>query len=149
MAYYMKPKFADNFTDIERNSIKNDLVYGQEEHWHLLLALACVLAFFVLLIQCLSCVGTFKQAKGKVEAPRMIEMGVCFLFLKYFILFSYFNKLMQERFVEIFGAILSFIGLITVAIRLSDIYRYDPVCGIYECEFRSRLITVAVRTLTK
>jgi hypothetical protein len=51
--------------------------------------------------------------------------------------------------VEGFGALFSFICLMIAVIRLGGIYRYDPVCGIYECEFRNRLVAVAVNKISK
>jgi len=122
----MASDFIDNFNATERVLIKNPDVYGSEEQWHLLLAVAVMLSFFLLLLQCLGCLATLKRAKGRLDTPkkaRMIRIG--------------------ERVVEIFGAIFSFICLITVAIRLSGMYRYDPECGVFECEFRNRLVTVA------
>ena len=49
--------------------------------------------------------------------------------------------------VEIFGALFSFICLIIAAIRVASILRYDPACGLYECEFRNRLVSVAVEEI--
>jgi len=123
MAY----NFIDNFSTSERALIKSPDTYGNEEQWHFLLAIAVILAFFLLLLQCLGCLATLKQAKGRLDTPKkaqMIRIG--------------------ERVLEVFGALFSFICLILVVIRVSDMFRYDPACGIYECEFRSRLVTVAV-----
>jgi len=126
MGNYMASDFIDNFSTSERILIKNPDVYGSEEQWHLLLAIAVILAFFLLLLQCLGCLATLNRAKGRLDTPRkarMIRTG--------------------ERVVELFGAVFSFICLMTAAIRLSDMFRYDPVCGVFECEFRNRLVTVA------
>jgi MFS family permease len=122
----MSPKFVDNFTAAEQKLLKNPQHYDDEEHWHLLLAVACILAFAILLLQCLGCLKTWKRAKGRLDTPRkerMIRIG--------------------ERSLDLFGALFSFICFITVVIRLAGIFRYDPACGVYECEFRNRLIVVA------
>jgi len=127
LSYYMSPNFADNFTTAEQKLLKHQGLYGQTEHWYLLEVVAVILAFAILLLQCLGCLATFKQAQGRLDTPkkaRIIKMG--------------------ERGLDLFGALFSFICLITAVIRLSGIFRFDPVCGIYECEFRYRLIVVAV-----
>jgi len=85
------------------------------------------LAFAILLLQCLGCLATHKRAKGRLDTPRKARM-----------------ILIGERCLNMFGSLFSFICLVIVVIRLAGIYRYDPVCGMYECEFRHRLIVVAV-----
>jgi hypothetical protein len=75
----MAPDFIDNFSASEKLLIKNADIYGDEEHWHLLLAVAVVLAFFLLLLQLLGCLATHKRAKGRLDTPRkahMIRIGV-------------------------------------------------------------------------
>jgi hypothetical protein len=76
----MEPNFIDNFTAAEQKLLKNPQEYDQEEQWHLLLAVAVVLAFFLLLLQLLGCLATHKRAKGRLDTPRkahMIRIGVC------------------------------------------------------------------------
>jgi len=126
MSWYMSYNFADNFTVAERKQLMHPEEYNHEEQWQFLLAIACFLAFAILLLQCLGCLATIKRAKGRLDTPqkvRMMKIGV--------------------RVMNAFGALFSFICLITVTIRLAGIFRYDPTCGIYECEFRNRLIVVA------
>jgi hypothetical protein len=79
----MAPNFVDNFTTAEQKLLKSAREYGQEEHWHLLLAVACILAFAILLLQCLGCLKTWKRAKGRLDTARkerLIRMGVCLMF---------------------------------------------------------------------
>jgi hypothetical protein len=80
MGNYMAPNFVDNFTAAEQKLLKNPQEYGDEEQWHLLLAVAVVLAFFLLLLQILGCLKTHKRAQGRLDTPRkahMIRIGVC------------------------------------------------------------------------
>jgi hypothetical protein len=79
MGWYMAPDFIDTFSTAEKLLIKNPSIYGDEEHWHLLLAVAVVLAFFLLLLQLLGCLATHKRAKGRLDTPRkakLIRIGV-------------------------------------------------------------------------
>jgi len=127
LSWYMSPNFVDNFTLAEQKLLKHPELYGDESHWHLLLAIACILAFAILLLQCLGCLSTLTQAKGRLDTPRKVRMIRA-----------------GERGVDAFGALFSCIAFIIVVIRLGGIFRYEPVCGMFECDFRARLIVVAV-----
>jgi hypothetical protein len=74
LSWYMAPNFVDNFTAAEQKLLKSPQEYGQEEHWHLLLAVAVVLAFFLLLLQLLGCLKTWKRAEGRLDTPRKVRM---------------------------------------------------------------------------
>jgi hypothetical protein len=76
----MESDFVDNFTPSEQRVLVDPNEYQQAEHWHFLFTVALLIAFFILLNLCLTSVGTFEAAKGRMHTPKKHKAmiwGVC------------------------------------------------------------------------